>query len=82
MYPSIVNVENVKRMAKAEGYDPSRIMPPTQKGKKVSYMAPDGRRVNVGNADYASYDRHRDAGRRDNYLKRGQLPEAQRRYQR
>lgn len=68
--PAIVNLSNVKRFAEAEGFDPARIMPPTQKGKKLSYLTPDNRRVNFGNAEYESYDSHKDAERRDNYLKR------------
>ena len=68
--PAIVNLSNVKKMARAEGYNPSNIMPPTQQGKKLSYLTPDGRRINFGNSQYESYDRHLDQDRRDNYLKR------------
>jgi hypothetical protein len=66
----IVDVENVRRMAITEGYDPNRILAPTQKGKKLSYLTPDNRRVNFGSSEYESYDKHKDETRKDKYLKR------------
>lgn len=71
-YPihDIVNLPNVRKMARAEGYDPKRILPPTKKNSKLSYLTPDGRRINFGHASYESYDRHKDELRRERYLKR------------
>lgn len=69
-FPKIINLKNVAKMATIEGYDLSRIFPPTQTGKKLSYLTPDGRIINFGNAAYESYDAHMDNKRRDNYLKR------------
>jgi len=68
--PKIVNLENVKIFAKNEGYDPNKIMPPTVKGKKLSYITPDNKRINFGNADYESYDSHKDEERKKAYLAR------------
>lgn len=69
-FPPILNLRNVAKMAKAEGYDIARIFPPTITGKKLSYLTPDGRQVNFGNADYESYDAHMDKQRRARYLAR------------
>ena len=68
--PKVVNLNNVKQMAVNEGYDPSRILPPTQKGKKLSYLTPDNKRINFGNSEYESYDKHKDDERKQRYLKR------------
>lgn len=68
--PEIVNMKNVILMAKKAGYDPERIMPPTRKNSKLSYLTPDGRRINFGNKHYPSYDRHMDIDRRERYLQR------------
>ncbi len=70
VFPRILNLRNVARMAIAEGYDTSRIFPPTQQGKKLSYLTPDGRVVNFGNIAYESYDSHTDKQRRRRYLAR------------
>lgn len=69
-FPRILNLKNVAKMATIEGYDTSRIYPPTQQGKKLSYLTPDGRLVNFGNSAYESYDAHMDKQRRTNYLRR------------
>lgn len=69
-FPEILNLKNVAKMAQAEGYDSSKIFPPTIKGKKLSYETPDGRIVNFGNDQYESYDAHMDPERRRRYLKR------------
>jgi hypothetical protein len=68
--PEIVDLKNVKKMARASGYDPKRIMAPTKKNAKLSYLTPDGRRINFGHSSYESYDRHRDELRRKLYLAR------------
>lgn len=69
-FPKILNLKNIAKMATVEGYDLSKIFPPTQMGKKLSYLTPDGKIVNFGSAAYESYDAHMDKNRRDNYLKR------------
>jgi hypothetical protein len=69
-FPKILNLKNVSKMAQAEGYDISKIFPPTIKGKKLSYETPDGHIVNFGNDKYESYDAHMDKDRRSRYLKR------------
>lgn len=69
-FPRILNLRNVAKMAVAEGYDTARIFPPTREGKKLSYLTPDGRRVNFGNVAYESYDAHMDQQRRTRYLRR------------
>jgi hypothetical protein len=68
--PKIVDVKNVRKMAVKEGYDPTRVLPPTQKGKKLSYLTPENKRVNFGSSEYESYDKHKDETRKANYLKR------------
>ena len=69
-FPRILNLKNVAKMAVAEGYDVSRIYPPTREGKKLSYLTPDGNIVNFGNVAYESYDAHMDNQRRARYLSR------------
>ena len=69
--PANVNLKNVYKMARAEGYDVNRIHPPTREGKKLSYLNPETESyVNFGNSDYDSYDKHLDKDRRERYLKR------------
>jgi len=68
--PDIVDLKNVKKMAKSAGYDPKRIYPPTKEGKKLSYLDDDGKLINFGHSSYESYDRHKDELRRERYLAR------------
>jgi len=66
-----INIDNIDRMALAEGYDTDRLFLPTVRGKKLAYKRPsDNKLINFGDAKYESYDKHNDKDRRTAYRKR------------
>ena len=48
----------------------SKLLNQGQSQKKYALIKPNGTRVNFGSIDYEDYTKHKNATRRDNYLKR------------
>ncbi len=66
----VSNPETVKRRAKQIYATGVKIVESRAKSKKYALIKPDGKRINFGSIDYEDYTKHKNAIRRDNYLKR------------
>ncbi len=66
----VSNPETVKRRAKQIYGTGVKIVESRAKSKKYALIKPDGKRINFGSIDYEDCTKHKNATRRDNYLKR------------
>jgi hypothetical protein len=66
----VSNPTTVTRKAKQIYGTGVKIVESRAKGKKYALIKPDGKRINFGSIDYEDYTKHKNATRRDNYLKR------------
>lgn len=64
------NPLEVKKKAKAHGYDPSCLFLSPRANKKYMMITPEGRRVHFGQIPYEDFTKHKDTRRRENYLRR------------
>ncbi len=67
---TVSNPTIVTRKAKQIFGSAIKIVESRAKGKKYALIKPDGKRINFGSIDYEDYTKHKNATRRDNYLKR------------
>ena len=66
----VSNPTIVTRKAKQIFGSAVKIVESRAKSKKYALIKPNGTRVNFGSIDYEDYTKHKNATRRDNYLKR------------
>ena len=66
----VSNPATVVRKAKQIYGTGVKIVESRAKSKKYALIKPDGKRINFGSIDYEDYTKHKNATRRDNYLKR------------
>ncbi len=66
----VSNPATVTRKAKQIYGTGVKIVESRAKSKKYALIKPNGTRVNFGSIDYEDYTKHKNAMRRDNYLKR------------
>ncbi len=66
----VSNPTTVTRKAKQIYGTGVKIVESRAKGEKYALIKPDGKRNKFGSIDYEDYTKHKNATRRDNYLKR------------